>query len=173
VALDYSAIWAQAVPWSQFFHPAMDLFALWDGVYRHAAAPAWAVESARRLAPPRLLAISHDWCWDAANTLPWVARLAEAGGGELRIALRDENPDLMDEYLTDGARSIPVVIALDEAFRVRGRWGPRPAELQAWFLANRATMPKEERYAHMRRWYIRDKGESTLREMLAAMEPRR
>jgi hypothetical protein len=54
---------------------------------------------------------------------------------------------------------------LDEEFREIGHWGPRPAELQAWFLANR-EMPKQERYPLIRRWYARDRGESVLREVL-------
>lgn len=172
MALDYPALWASAVPWDRFFDSKMALFALWDGVYRRAQVPEWAIGATRRLAPLRYMVINHDWCWDGANSTPWVARLVETAGGELRIALRDENPELMNHYLTNGSRSIPVVIGLDRDFRVRGHWGPRPGELQAWVLANKATMPKEQRYAEMRRWYARDDGESTLRELLAAMEAR-
>jgi hypothetical protein len=74
----------------------------------------------------------------------------------------------MDRYLTNGSRSIPIVIALDEDFTELGHWGPRPAELQSWVLANRLTLPKTELYPLVRRWYARDHGESTLREVLAA-----
>ena len=55
-------------------------------------------------------------------------------GLELRIVLRDEHPEVMDRYLTNGSRSIPIVIALDEEFRELGHWGPRPRELQAWVM---------------------------------------
>jgi hypothetical protein len=75
----------------------------------------------------------------------------------------------MDRYLTNGARSIPIVIALDREFRELGAWGPRPRELQAWVTANKDTMPKDERYKAVRRWYARDKGESTIREVMEAM----
>ncbi len=56
----------------------------------------------------------------------------------------------MDRYLTNGSRSIPIVIALDEEFQELGHWGPRPAELQAWVMANRVTMPKAELYPQVR-----------------------
>ena len=79
-----------------------------------------------------LLVIAEDWCGDASNTVPIIAKLADATEGlELRIIRRDEHPSVMDRYLTNGSRSIPVVIALDEDFRELGHWGPRPAELPA------------------------------------------
>ena len=98
-----------------------------------------------------------------------MAKLADQVPGlELRILRRDEYPEVMDRYLTNGSRSIPIVIALDEEFRELGHWGPRPRELQAWVMANRATIPKAELYPQVRQWYARDRGETTLREVLAA-----
>jgi hypothetical protein len=90
-------------------------------------------------------------------------------GISLRIIRRDEHPEVMNRYLTRGARSIPIVIVLDREFRELGHWGPRPAELQAWVMAHKDTMPKEERYKEVRRWYARDRGETTLREVLGVM----
>ena len=86
---------------------------------------------------------------------------------ELRILRRDEHPELMDRYLTNGSRSIPIVIALDDSFRELGHWGPRPRVLQAWVLENRPRVPKAELYPQVRKWYARDRGETTLREVLA------
>ena len=101
--------------------------------------------------------------------MPVVARLADAVPElELRVLRRDEHPEVMDRYLTNGSRSIPVVIALTEDFAELGHWGPRPSELQSWVLANRQTIPKSELYPQVRRWYARDRGESTLREVLTA-----
>ena len=85
----------------------------------------------------------------------------EAGGPGPRPRaagiLRDANPEVMDQYLTNGSRSIPIVIALDEDFQEMGHWGPRPTELQAWVMANRGTMPKAELYPQVRKWYARDR----------------
>jgi hypothetical protein len=81
---------------------------------------------------------------------------------------RDANPRVMDQYLTNGSRSIPIVIALDENYQEVGHWGPRPSELQAWVMANRGAMPKSELYPQVRKWYARDRGETTLREVLEA-----
>jgi hypothetical protein len=117
----------------------------------------------------KLLVIAEDWCGDASNTVPFVAKLADMSPGlELRIIERDENPDVMNRYLTSGTRSIPIVIALDDDFQEIGHWGPRPSQLQAWVMTNRATTPKAELYPQVRKWYARDRGETTLREVLEA-----
>ena len=98
-----------------------------------------------------------------------VARLAEAVPGlAMRILPRDLYPAVMDQYLTNGSRSIPIVIGLDSDFRELGHWGPRPSELQAWVMANKA-MEKAARYAEIRRWYARDKGVTTFRELFTAV----
>lgn len=62
--------------------------------------------------PRKLLAIAEDWCGDVYRELPTAVRIAEAGAMELRIFRRDENPDIMDEFLSNGgkARAIPVFV---------------------------------------------------------------
>jgi Thioredoxin len=62
--------------------------------------------------PAKILALAEAWCGDVYRELPTVARIAEATGMRLRIFLRDENPDIMDEFLSnDGkSRAIPVFV---------------------------------------------------------------
>ncbi|HET7042220.1 MAG TPA: thioredoxin family protein, partial [Gemmatimonadales bacterium] len=98
-----------------------------------------------------------------------LANWAAEVGTELRIIDRDSWPAVMDRYLSDGARAIPIVIALDPAFHELGHWGPRPLELQAWVQAHKTTMTKDERYKETRRWYARDRGETTIREVVGAV----
>ena len=119
----------------------------------------------------RLLVIVEDWCGDAVNTVPILARLAELVPTlELRVLPRDRNLDVMDAHLTDGKRSIPKVLVLDEAGAVRGSWGPRPTELQDWFLAEGVRLEKDLRYRYVRTWYARDRGRTTVDEVLAIVE---
>ncbi len=141
---------------------------LWRDVWDRVRLPDDLVDAARAVPGGwRLVALSEDWCGDAVNTLPVIARLAEAAGWDMRVMSRDENPDLMDTHLTDGrARSIPVVIVYDADFREVGWWGPRPGELQKWVLGEGLSMPSPERYKVVRRWYARDRGRTTLEELL-------
>ncbi len=165
--LDFRTLWESAQTFETFVAASGTHRALWEGIYTIARLPPWAVE----VALPglrRLLVIAEDWCGDAVNTVPILAKLADAKPGlELRVILRDPNPAVMERYLTNGSRSIPIVIALDEEFRELGHWGPRPIELQGWVLANRTTMSKSELYPKVRTWYARDRGETTAREVLA------
>ena len=165
---DFRSIWASAQPFGAFVAASGNDRSLWEGIYRIARLPEWTADITLP-GPRHLLVIAEDWCGDAVNTVPILARVAEAIPGlELRVIQRDANPDVMDQYLTNGSRSIPIVIALDEEFRELGHWGPRPTELQSWVMTNRSMMPKAELYPKVRTWYARDRGETTVREVLEA-----
>lgn len=145
---------------------------LWRGVYQRARVPE---ETLARIASLpgfwHLLVLSEDWCGDAVNIVPIVARMAEAAPNmDMRLLARDENLDVMDAHLTGTSRSIPVVILLDDAFHECGWWGPRPRALQAWVLGEGQLLEKTDRYREVRRWYAVDKGASTLDEIVGFLE---
>ena len=145
---------------------------LWHGVYERMRLPAGSVDAARAIPGTwHLLALSEDWCGDAINILPVLARLTEAlDRVDLRVLSRDDNPDIMDAHLTNGrSRSIPVVIVLDQDYRERGWWGPRPTGLQKWVMEEGMKMDPGPRYARVRRFYARDKGKAILAEVLALL----
>jgi thioredoxin family protein len=166
--LDFRKLWDEALTFPEFVKACKaDYCGLWEGIYKLARVPEWATAAVPPESRRKLLAIAEDWCGDASNTVPIIARLADKVPGlDLRILMRDKYPELMDQYLTNGSRSIPIVIALDDSFEEVGHWGPRPTELQAWVMANREKMPKSELYPQVRKWYARDRGETTLREVL-------
>lgn len=168
--LDFRRLWDKALTFDAFVKACKaEHCGLWQGIYQLARVPDWALDAVSPAARRKLLVIAEDWCGDASNTVPIIAKLADAAPGlELRVVLRDENPEVMDQYLTNGSRSIPIVVALDDDFTELGHWGPRPTELQAWVMANRGTMAKAELYPQVRKWYARDRGETTIREVLAA-----
>jgi thiol-disulfide isomerase/thioredoxin len=62
--------------------------------------------------PAKILALAEDWCGDVYRELPTLVRIAEVTGAELRVFRRDENPDIMDEYLSNNgkSRAIPVFV---------------------------------------------------------------
>jgi Thioredoxin len=168
--LDFKELWDKAQTFNAFVEGCKaEHCGLWKGIYSLARVPDWAVAAVPAGPNRKLLAIAEDWCGDASNTVPIIARLVDRIPSlELRVIPRDENPELMNQYLTNGSKSIPIVIALDDEFKEIGRWGPRPTELQAWVMANRGVMPKAELYPQVRKWYARDRGESTIREVLEA-----
>jgi hypothetical protein len=160
-----------ALPFAAYVREAGKNAELWQGLYRTATIRDEDVARARSLGGPwRLLALSEDWCGDTVNTLPIIARLAEqAGNLELRMLRRDEHDDLMHLHLSSGTRSIPVVMILDAEGWEWGWWGPRPAGLQRWVRAVGMLLPREERYRRTRSWYARDRGRTTIEEILVAI----
>lgn len=82
--------------------------------------------------PQTWLVISEVWCGDAAQNVPLLQKIADLSNKiELKIILRDENIEVMDLYLTNGGRSIPKLIALEnETLNELYTWGPRPASIQ-------------------------------------------
>jgi hypothetical protein len=168
--MNFADWWDAALPYADFVAAGeLKHRGLWEGLYRLGRVPDWAL-AAERKGRVRLLALAEDWCGDASNTLPVLARLAELVPEiELRLLRRDEHPELMNRYLTNGSRSIPIVIALDEEFREIGHWGPRPRELQQWVMDQLGRgRAKSELYPEIRKWYARDRGETTVREVLVA-----
>ena len=131
--LDFRALWDRALTYEAFVRQSTEHCALWTGVYRLARIPPWALERACATGRTfRLLALAEDWCGDASNTIPYVAKLGAQGHClEMQILRRDQNPEVMDRYLSGSARAIPIVIVLDDTWHEVGHWGSRPAELQA------------------------------------------
>lgn len=159
---------ASALSFADFVAQAQANVDLWRDTYRLARVPDGAAD--RLAAVPgrwHLLVLVEDWCGDAVNTVPMLARLTElVPNVDLRIVGREANPDLMDAHLTNGTRSIPVVILLDEHHVERGWWGPRPRALQEWVLREGMQLEKAERYRRVRGWYARDRGRSTVDEVI-------
>ncbi len=117
--------------------------------------------------PLILLILTEGWCGDAAQNIPAIEKIsAESGMIETRYLLRDQNPDLMDMFLTDGARSIPKLIALDaETLEVLGSWGARPNAAQDYFMEmKQAGHDKPWILENMQRWYNSDKTLSIQKE---------
>ena len=172
--LDHRPYWEQGVRFGTYLEGVEENRKLWEGQWRQHEAPDWALDRLEEIGGSwRLLVISEDWCGDASNTVPVLARLAEAAPNlELRVVARDENPELMDRYTTNGSRSIPIAVVLDEDYRPRGSWGPRPEELQEFVLTEKrkGDLPTDQIYKEARRWYARDGGESTIRELLEVLE---
>jgi hypothetical protein len=141
---------------------------LWHQIYQRAELPDESVAAAETIEGTwRFLVLAEDWCGDAVHVVPYLARLEEAFPQfELRILSRDQHPEIMDSHLTNGTRSIPVVMILDEDYQEVAWWGPRPKPLQELFLAEIKPLPQEERFPKVRAWFARDRGRTTMREIL-------
>lgn len=122
------------------------------------------VEKIKKVNRPLIwLILTEGWCGDAAQNIPVIEKIAAQNPLiQTRYLLRDDNLDLMDKYLTNGGRAIPILICIDgktlEAF---GRWGSRPKAIQEYFLElKNAGIEKDERNELIQRRYNADKEQS-------------
>lgn len=122
------------------------------------------IEKARNVKRKMIwLIITEGWCGDAAQNIPTIEKIAaESENIETRYILRDENPELMDAYLTNGGRSIPKLIALDaETLEELGNWGPRPQAAMDLFNEMKSQgLEKPLMMEKIQRWYLADKEKS-------------
>jgi hypothetical protein len=119
------------------------------------------------------LVISEGWCGDAAQLVPVFHKMAELSPKiEMKIALRDDNDDLMNLFLTNGARGIPKLIIVDKnTLEVLGDFGPRPQGAKQLILDYKAEhgVVDETAKTNLQLWYLHDKGLSTQAEIMALM----
>lgn len=125
--------------------------------------------------PMTWLVLTEAWCGDAAQSVPAIQKMADVTEMiDARYILRDQNLDIMDQFLTNGtSRSIPKLICLDsESKDVLGTWGPRPAEAQELFdtLREREHFSYKDVAEKLHKWYADDKTRSIQSEFLEKLD---
>lgn len=131
------------------------------------------LEIAKVTAPQTWLVITEGWCGDAAQNLPVIAKMASLNSNiELKLVLRDENLELMDLFLTNGGRSIPKLIILDNDLNVLNTWGPRPSiatKMVADYKAEHGALDANFKQ-DLQVWYNKDKGQSTQNDFVEMIQ---
>lgn len=116
--------------------------------------------------------ITEPWCGDAAHNVPFIYKLAQLNPLiSIEFVLRDKNTEFMDNYLTNGGRSIPKLIVRDTNDHDLFTWGPRPVqaqELLARLKAENADLPTVMN--ELQQWYNSDKGQLLMQEIESLLE---
>lgn len=93
----------------------------------------------------RVIVLTEDWCGDAMLNIPILLRICESAKMNVRILPRDENEDLMNQYLTNGtSKAIPIFIFINEDGEEEAVWGPRAPQIQNVVDESRASLPSKE-----------------------------
>jgi hypothetical protein len=126
--------------------------------------------------PVTWLAITEGWCGDAAHTLPVLSKLSKLSfKPHLQIVFRDENPALMERFLTNGSKSIPKIIAINNSGEVITEWGPRPNKAQEIVESYKKGESIYKNYDELanalQHWYHRDRYLSIEEELIEFIEP--
>ncbi|WP_299001550.1 thioredoxin family protein [uncultured Tenacibaculum sp.] len=123
--------------------------------------------------PQTWLVLTEGWCGDAAQNIPVIHKIAaENPNINFKLVLRDENLELMDAFLTNGGRSIPKLIALNEEKEVINTWGPRPTvatQMVADYKAKNGSLDAEFK-ENLQVWYNKNKGENTQEDIISMLQ---
>jgi len=123
------------------------------------------------------LVITESWCGDAAHIVPVLYKVAELININFRVVLRDENLELMDMFLTNGASAVPKLIMIDNVSgEVLNTYGPRPSEATQMVLdyKEKHGVITAEFKEELQHWYNNNKGQNVvddLAAMLCKLEP--
>lgn len=125
--------------------------------------------------PVQWVIIAETWCGDGAQNIPALAKMAELNSLiEMKIILRDENPEYMDLFLTNGSRAIPKLICTDKiSGETAGIWGPRPARIQQMVVDYKKQfpgVPHDEFVKNLHTWYAKDKTASLQAEFIDVLK---
>ena len=121
--------------------------------------------------PQHWIVITEPWCGDAAHSVPQLYQMVRNNPNiDFEIQLRDSEPFLIEDYLTDGSKSIPKLIIRNDVGHDKVIWGPRPEPLQRIYMQMKdEERPFEEIKEALQKWYNEDKGEILQRELLAQL----
>lgn len=118
--------------------------------------------------PHHWIIITEPWCGDAAHSVPFLVAIAEKSPKiTYEIQLRDSEPFLITDYLTNGGKSIPKLIARDLSGNDLFTWGPRPSASQDIFNKMKSEGAiYDEITLKLQAWYNADKGKAIQRELI-------
>lgn len=119
------------------------------------------------------MVITENWCGDSAQILPVIAKAASLNENiDLRIIARDAHTEIMDLYLTNGTRSIPLLVAFDENGNELFKWGPRPrAAVELIAQLKSEGVDKKTLYEKLHLWYGRNRGAEIDKELTLLISP--
>ena len=116
------------------------------------------------------LVLTESWCGDAAHIMPVLNKLATLNPKiKYKVVLRDENEDLMNQFLTNGSKSIPKLLIIDnDTKNIIDTYGPRPSEATDMVDAYKEEHGKltPEFKEDLQRWYNKDKGVTTQNDII-------
>ena len=114
------------------------------------------------------LLITEPWCGDAAHSHAFIGKLVALNPLiNLTIQNRDAPESEINQYLTNGGKSIPKLIVRDENGKDIFIWGPRPATPQSMVMRFKEDleMSMEDKKKALQIWYNKDKGVSIQEEL--------
>lgn len=121
------------------------------------------------------MVITEAWCGDGSQSIPYLAAVADLNPSiDFRIIMRDEYPEVMDAYLTNGARSIPKLVVMTANLACElFTWGPKPKYLidrQKAYKHDAQGVSYQEYLAEVYLWYAKNKNQDLEKELFPLIQ---
>ncbi len=160
----YRALYESGITFTDFVSRANARKEQWEGNYALKIAPDALVTRATAAGSWKLLVVTVPSCGDSVNSVPYLASFVDKVPSiEMRLVNSTDGKWVMEAHHTpDGRAATPTVILLDSELNERGCWVERPVPLQAAM--------KEPNFSSRQEWYDKDRGASSLEEIVAMIE---
>jgi hypothetical protein len=120
--------------------------------------------------PHHWILITEPWCGDAAHSVPFIQMISDLNPLiQLEIQLRDTDSEI-ENYLTNGGKSIPILVLRNGEGEDLAVWGPRPAGCQMVFQQLKdENADFETLKVGLQNWYNHNKGVEIQEELTAIL----
>jgi hypothetical protein len=124
-------------------------------------------------APQRWIVITEPWCGDAAHNVPFIEMASRINPlVTISYELRDAEPYRINQYLTNGGKSIPKLVIKTPDGKDLAQWGPRPADCQKIYSALASEKASFDTIkTTILNWYDHNKGRDIQEELSQMLAP--
>jgi hypothetical protein len=140
----------------QNYHPSAQLLSVTSGVQRHI----------------NIYIIMENWCGSSAGNVPFIVKLLQTlPSVNITIVPRDTNEDFMNAYLSDGKKSIPMVIGFDDNDAELFVWGSSTKSQMEYVKSLQAqNLPFPDFVSTMRTWFKENNATAIEQEFIEILE---
>lgn len=169
--MNLNDIYNRAMSYDQYVDDLGDYLSLHRLHFKKFSVESEFVSKIQKYKPTKILVITEPWCGDSLAILPIIKKIAEINmHWEIKVLRRDTNMALMENFLTNGTKAIPVFIFLNDQGEMLFKWGPRPKATAQIFESHReqirqGEIEKQEVIKKIRTYYAKDKGQSSFLEL--------
>lgn len=171
--MNLNSYFDKAMSYTQFLNELGDNLELYTLHYNRFEIDPKYKETIEKLPPVNILVISEPWCGDSLAIIPVVYKMNECNKSwTFKVIRRDDNPELMDKFTRNNARSIPLFLFLNLQGELLFWWGPRPVSAQKIYDDHRQRIESGELEKSMvtkkiRNFYAKNRGQDTALELMS------
>lgn len=113
-------------------------------IYHHFKVPQKDMSILQEKKNIRAIVLAEVWCGHCMLDIPILLHITEQANIPIRFLPRDQNLELMDNYLTNEKRIIPIVIFIDDTGKEIAKWGPIAPKIASYVHPLKENLPAKD-----------------------------